>query len=143
LSELQIDTIRTIATGETKARHFAQAILYARGEDLLDIPIETTIIEEDPEESRRSDVLDTNSTMLSIIPNPSDGAARIQWNLEESFSSATLIINDIRGIKIKSFTIENIKGEFFLNSLDLPSGIYVVKLKSTDREVISKLLIVR
>ncbi|MFZ4545561.1 MAG: hypothetical protein ACOYOA_16035, partial [Saprospiraceae bacterium] len=141
LSETQIDDIRTIAIGSTKAKHFAQSILYARGEDLLDIPIEPTIVEEDPEEFQKANLLLLVSNQLSIVPNPSNGIAVVNWTFSPGITDGVLKIVNTEGKTIKSHNCIGYFGYFDLGELNLPAGIYFAKLLSAIDEKAVKFII--
>jgi hypothetical protein len=142
LTENQVNTLKGIAEGNTKANHYAQAILQARGEEVLNIPIEPTILEDDAPRIQYNNS-SSNQGILSIVPNPSNGESIIKWNLSGTFKFAKIKVTDVRGIILKEFTISDSVGDYDLSNLHLNTGIYFVKLQSDSQDLVTKVIISR
>ena len=131
-----------IAKGNSKANHYAQAILQARGEDALNVPIEITTEEGSPNAPKIQSNISSNDKLF-VQPNPSDGVANIKWNLGEQFVKGELKIMDIRGQILHSFQLEAAVREYNTNVLNLASGIYFVKIHTSQDDLITKIIISR
>lgn len=72
-----------------------------------------------------------NDNEISIYPNPSDGNINIEVKRKNEFQIIeSLEVYSTSGRLVKSF--ENIPIKYFINLKDLPSGSYIVKVKSTN-----------
>lgn len=87
---------------------------------------------------------------LSIYPNPFNPSTTISFNLNDSFSDATLDIFNIKGQKIRGFNITPIGQEVLvewdgtdLNGKPVSSGIYYCKLIIGDIERTKKMLLLK
>jgi hypothetical protein len=74
---------------------------------------------------------------FNMYPNPATDVLTIKLN---NITSANLSIYDIQGKLIKEHSISN-EQNLELNILDLQSGLYFVKLNTSTKEMVKKLII--
>jgi hypothetical protein len=80
---------------------------------------------------------------LIAYPNPSNGLARVRWDIDEGLAHAVLSISDMSGVLVKSVQIMTATGEYDLGDLDLADGMYIATIKSVGRCLASKFVILR
>jgi len=71
------------------------------------------------------------SNILSIYPNPFNDKVFLELKSQD-FKNGTIEINDFSGKRIKSINMKSVKTE--INTKDLNSGLYILKIK-TDKEI--------
>lgn len=80
---------------------------------------------------------------LSVFPNPNKGNFTLNINFKSSINNAFILIFDTKGKCLYSEQIY-CKSEKLVKKLNLQflaSGVYIVKVKNTQKEVTSKLII--
>lgn len=80
-----------------------------------------------PHFSSTFDVNDAEA--LSAFPNPSNDAVTIQYELPFGLEQAELVITNLRGIQVKSYTVDNTFQHLRLTKGDLLPGTYLYYLK--------------
>lgn len=142
LSYAQLQALRAIAAGDTNAKLYAQGILEARGENAIIAVVDPN---EEEQGQGKMQVLKTtyyNNDKLNIFPNPSDGTAKITWNLERTHNiNGTLQIIDMQGKVYQKWSINASNSSVDLDTIFLPSGIYIIKLNTNDIDLTDKLII--
>ena len=83
-------------------------------------------------------------TDLAISPNPTDGILNLKLWLSEA-SVVNVEIQDLtgRGVKAQSFGQQTSQFNETINLSDLPSGMYLLQLKTDKRSFAKKLMVVR
>jgi len=67
----------------------------------------------------------SNSLLVSgIYPNPSDKAGFIDYRLQESVSTAKVIINDMIGNEVRVIPLQEKEGKVRIATNDMPEGVY-------------------
>ena len=110
--------------------------LYAMADDVqlfYDNTISPTCVE-DP----TLHVYETEMESIGIAPNPSRGNFTI--NLPASIEPSKIIIADLKGKVVYSALTESMLSQFAIN-LNVPIGMYLVKVKNEISELTQKLII--
>ncbi|HNX07621.1 MAG TPA: T9SS type A sorting domain-containing protein [Bacteroidales bacterium] len=63
-------------------------------------------------------------SVSSIYPNPSDKAGFIEYRLQESGSTAKVIINDMIGNEVRVIPLQEKEGKIRIATNDMPEGVY-------------------
>ncbi|MDB5226787.1 MAG: Carboxylesterase type [Bacteroidota bacterium] len=85
-------------------------------------------------------VINRNLKSISIYPNPSDGNFTIEIPKDIQSKDGTIEITDMQGKQIYTASVAN--KTFLQFYLDVPSGIYLLSLKSEKQTYLSKISIV-
>ena len=85
---------------------------------------------------------DLKNNKIFIFPNPNNGVFKIQYSLSESTCFSVEILN-IYSQLVKSHLFNNLSGnhEIIINAEDLGTGVYLVKLSSTNFNKVLKIVI--
>ena len=83
-------------------------------------------------------------TDLVISPNPTDGILNLKLWLSEA-SAVNVEVQDLtgRGVKVHSFSQQVGQFNETINLSDLPSGMYLLQLRTDKRTFAKKLMVVR
>jgi len=141
LSELQedslasIDSIQELALLNIAQNDHLLTGLYARnhlhGYDLINY-IEPIFLPESlkstPTWGNYKPVSGSNSKLMKIFPNPAGGYFIIEYDLREINGKAVLILSDLNGRRLDSFTIEDKQNQQLLGTSSYPSGMYILQL---------------
>ncbi|MBE0647390.1 MAG: T9SS type A sorting domain-containing protein [Bacteroidales bacterium] len=90
----------------------------------------------DPNVGLPEDVLNAE---MHVYPNPSDGQINIQ--LPNGAEMQTVEVLSVSGQPLMRFDAGNSNPSFFSSAIDLPQGIYLLKVWLQDRIVVGKLII--
>lgn len=83
-----------------------------------------------------------SSMLLQNKPNPYSDKTSIEFEINENFSYASVIIFDLQGTLIKSLPIlQKGKGQIVINGFELAAGMYLYTLVVDDKEVDTKRMI--
>ena len=94
---------------------------------------------------KKSEAKPKDSSTIEIFPNPSNGGSAIRYTLK-SPSAVSIGMYDVRGKLISALKhAEQTQGEhvYFLNSTNMPSGLYIVQLQTDDSIASAKILLTR
>jgi hypothetical protein len=96
--------------------------------------------EEEHEEGGKISALTNNKNFkVSLAPNPTKEETIISYNgLEEN---SLVEIYDLTGRLINNYELQNTTGNLIVNTSSLPSGIYIVVVKSNDYNIFQQKLI--
>ena len=86
--------------------------------------------------------LTTNSSGITLHPNPSNGFTTVSYNITGESGEATLYIKDLLGREISSSALQNTSGELRINTPSVKAGIYIVSLVSQGQVVATSKLLV-
>ncbi len=83
------------------------------------------------------------SNHISIYPNPSNGKFVLAFESMNTDNNASVIITDITGREVYTTAIEIAKGmnQFNMNTMNLSSGIYIVKINTAGTTIEKRLVI--
>lgn len=83
----------------------------------------------------------TKTTVFQVYPNPSNGPLNIRWNnINDGVESIELY--DLAGGQIKNYTITNRGSSTVeINISNVPTGIYIIRFKTNNGEIINKKII--
>ena len=77
-----------------------------------------------------------------LYPNPTSGAFRVEWLAESTFENSQISIYSGLGQRVQWWRIPNGQNFFDVQTHDIPSGIYFVKIESDSQPPVVKRLIV-
>lgn len=80
------------------------------------------------------------SISLSINPNPILETTRIDYNLMDQGTFASLTIFNTEGKYIKNYSLDQVSGNLILNCSDLRPGLYYIMLKTGDISITKKMI---
>ena len=81
---------------------------------------------------------------LVLSPNPTDGQVRVETWLAEA-GAVQIAVQDLTGRTAKGFDFKAKSGNFsqLLNLTDLPVGVYLLQLQTTQKRFVKKMILVR
>ena len=82
-----------------------------------------------------------NPLLIEVSPNPATHYVEFTYQLSEIDKDGLIIISDINGKQIQSFTIKYQKGKQAWDTRKIPSGSYIYTLKTKYFEKSGKLII--
>jgi hypothetical protein len=86
---------------------------------------------------------ETEATSLSIAPNPNNGIATISWNIaDEAMIKGRIEVIDMLGQIIQVIDIQQLEGKQNLDMSGVAAGMYFLKLKMKDKELVKKFIVI-
>ena len=79
---------------------------------------------------------------LSAYPNPSFDHTTIEYKLPKGVEKGEIIIYNLNGIEIKKYLVDDTFSNLVLDNNDLPSGTYLYSLKTKDKILETKKIVV-
>ncbi|MCF8280379.1 MAG: T9SS type A sorting domain-containing protein [Bacteroidales bacterium] len=99
--------------------------------------------EERERDEEGTDIQHVEKNWIAVSPNPAAGTFEIRYQCTEEMSAGSVSITDSFGRALATFAIGNEpNGNLSVNTLDLPSGIYFVRLQATGRTLAVHKLVV-
>jgi hypothetical protein len=83
-----------------------------------------------------------SATLEQNIPNPFNNSTTIKYNIPYNIRSAQIIITDVKGIALKTFSVNKDAGQITLNNGALAAGIYTYTLFADGKKADSKQMII-
>jgi DNA-binding ferritin-like protein (Dps family) len=88
--------------------------------------------------------MEDEKNSLSIQPNPNNGIATISWNIaDEAIQKGRIEVLDILGQIIQVVDIQQLEGKQVLDILGVAAGMYFLKLKIKEKELIRKFIVIQ
>ena len=100
-------------------------------------------------ESNSLNISEDNDGLLSAVlhqnaPNPFRKSTTIKYDLPESYSSANIMIFDLKGTLLKNYPItDRDSGETIIEGRELKAGMYLYSLIVDDKEIDTKKMILQ
>ena len=86
--------------------------------------------------------VETGAQLFQNVPNPFSENTEIKFEIPENMISAKLLVHNMQGIEIKSYSItQKGLGAIVINSFELPAGMYTYTLLVNNRIVDTKKMI--
>ena len=76
-------------------------------------------------------------------PNPFDGQSVIAYKLPETEENASIMVFDMTGNLKKEYRLTEKEGKIIINASDFKNGIYLYSLISSNKEIITKRMIIK
>jgi hypothetical protein len=76
------------------------------------------------------------------VPNPTGNNTTISYYLPDNISNSQIIISDVKGSTIKTYTTSRGIGQISLRNSELPAGVYNYTLYANDKIIDSKQMII-
>lgn len=77
---------------------------------------------------------------VSVFPSPSTGLLTVNF-YEKYYNQAELSVINILGKEVKHFSLKGISSKYTMDLSDLPDGIYLLKIKSGNEEMIKRIIL--
>jgi hypothetical protein len=87
-----------------------------------------------------------NSDQISvsnIYPNPASEKAEIDYNITANIREAKLLIYNVLGTSVGSYTLNRSDRKLYVNTRDMPTGVYFYQLSIEGKKVATKKMLVR
>ena len=90
-------------------------------------------------------LLENNSKafMEQNIPNPFSDQTTIRYQLPENTTAAEIMVMDLNGTLIKSYTINKNQSEIVVKSSEIGKGLFIYSLVQNGQELVTKKMIVK
>ena len=81
--------------------------------------------------------------MEQNIPNPFSDQTTIRYQLPENTTAAEIMVMDLNGTLIKSYTINKNQSEIIVKSFEIGKGLFIYSLVQNGQELVTKKMIVK
>lgn len=85
--------------------------------------------------------VENRGTLASASPNPANNLTSIGYSLP-TLNNGRLIISNMLGSTVKEFKLTNKQTLLFINTADIPSGVYIYSLMNNGKPVMTKRLVI-
>ncbi len=86
---------------------------------------------------------DSDYILMQNYPNPFESQSVISYKLTEYDNNASIMIFDMSGGFLKEYRLNNKEGEIIIRADDFSSGIYLYSLISSNKEIITRRMIIK
>lgn len=84
--------------------------------------------------------LNTTEDQFKVYPNPSQAYFRVEYSLPKNVNEGLMEILDMNGKLVKSYRISNQMNDILIDSDELSSGTYNLKITANDTTVTNKII---
>lgn len=111
----------------------------------VSVPTERRVTTFDEREKVSEGQLFSNDklTVSNIYPNPASEYAELDYNVKPSLRDVRLIIYNVLGSQVKEYTLDKGEKKLFVNTREMPTGIYFYQLSVEGEKVATKKMLVR
>lgn len=81
--------------------------------------------------------------MAEAFPNPANSFTRIPYRLLDGYHEGTVILTDVHGNRIREYRVDRTFKSLYVNTSELPDGIYFYQLKTGNHISYAGKLVVR
>lgn len=145
MTPAQVTFIRTLANQNppSLAATNAQAVLRLVFDEEFNNPLPATAYSTgNAGITKKQDAIDTTEFYLGDnIPNPFDNTTEIPYRLPEGTANAKLVVTDVSGKTLESFTLSDKNNSIKINMTKYRSGVYFYKLIANDAGLNTKRMI--
>lgn len=85
--------------------------------------------------------VENRGTLSSASPNPSNNLTTVGYSLP-TLINGRIVISNMLGSMVKEFKLSNKQTLMFINTSDIPSGVYIYSLINNGKPVMTKRLVV-
>lgn len=132
----KVDSARTIALQNIVSSNngipgaWARNILISAGKITYQEPIilPDTSLKSTKKNKYRGVKQSQNGSRLKVYPNPANDYFIVDYRLDNTFSQATIIIHDVTGKIVKSYSAPGKRNQVILPTADLVTGLYIITL---------------
>jgi len=82
-------------------------------------------------------------SVSNIYPNPASEKAEIDYNITGNIREAKLLIYNVLGTSVGSYTLNRMDRKLYINTRDMPTGVYFYQLSVEGKKVATKKMLVR
>ena len=85
----------------------------------------------------------TGAFMQQNIPNPFSDQTTISYQLPEEITSAEIIVFDLNGRLIKTYSVNKNQSQLTIRASEIGSGLFIYSLVQNGQELLSKKMIIK